>query len=368
VPSLCDNSQNYSVQVNPPGGTFTSANPNLIGSTNGILTPSFANIGVNSFTYAISLGSCIAKTSSSFVVNTVPLSVSSSSTIFCGQTLTLNASGADTYLWSNALTSSSIVVTPSVTSSYSVIGTSTVNSCSKEAHITIGVTSSLVITIAGSASVCSAQALQLTANGANTYTWSNNSTGSSTTVYPLTNSNYSVNGMDVFGCKATATKSIEVKSNPNIEVSGNFTICPGITTKLSAIGASSYSWSTNDSLPNVFVTPSVTTNYTVVGENYYGCKSSKVVSVVVSGCIGLENIYKNYGLKIYPNPSNGNYYIEAENILSLIVIDELGKIILEECFQNENYQLDLSKYQNGIYTLKVFHNNEIKTIKLIKTE
>ncbi|MGZ3930404.1 MAG: LamG-like jellyroll fold domain-containing protein, partial [Bacteroidia bacterium] len=58
-------------------------------------------------------------------VNALPaLSVSSSSTLLCsGQTASLTANGAGTYTWSTGANTSSITVTPSVTTSYTVSGT-----------------------------------------------------------------------------------------------------------------------------------------------------------------------------------------------------------------------------------------------------
>ncbi len=55
--------------------------------------------------------------------NLSPLVLSASSTTFCtGQTATLSASGANTYSWSTGSTSSTIVVTPTVNTTYTLSG------------------------------------------------------------------------------------------------------------------------------------------------------------------------------------------------------------------------------------------------------
>jgi hypothetical protein len=72
------------------------------------------------------------------LVNPQPtVSVSSSSVLICaGQSATLSASGASTYSWNPSNTGATIVITPTITSSYTVTGTSTVTGCRNSATIT----------------------------------------------------------------------------------------------------------------------------------------------------------------------------------------------------------------------------------------
>lgn len=69
------------------------------------------------------------------------LTVSPNATICAGQSRTLSASGADVYLWSNGSTNSSIVVSPSSTSFYSVSGTLNATGCSAGKTISLTVSS-----------------------------------------------------------------------------------------------------------------------------------------------------------------------------------------------------------------------------------
>lgn len=76
----------------------------------------------------------------SITVNSLPtLSVSSTNTAGCeAESNTLTVSGADTYSWSSSETSSSIVVSPTTTSTYTVIGTA-LTGCSNTAIYTYSV-------------------------------------------------------------------------------------------------------------------------------------------------------------------------------------------------------------------------------------
>ncbi|MES2760756.1 MAG: T9SS type B sorting domain-containing protein [Bacteroidota bacterium] len=69
-------------------------------------------------------------------------------------------------------------------------------------------------------------------------------------------------------------------SGVSFSVTSSPTICAGVTTTLSAIGATTYTWSNNIIANSISVNPSITTTYTVNGSNG-SCSSQTVVTVVV---------------------------------------------------------------------------------------
>jgi len=74
---------------------------------------------------------------STVTVNSLPVinALSSNSTICTGQTATLTANGATTYVWNTGSTGSSLVITPTTTTVYTVTGTSN-HGCPNSASIT----------------------------------------------------------------------------------------------------------------------------------------------------------------------------------------------------------------------------------------
>ena len=66
--------------------------------------------------------------------------ISGDTLVQTGQSVTLTASGADSYIWSTGETTASIVVTPTETTTYSVIGTDS-HGCSGQAEITVTIVS-----------------------------------------------------------------------------------------------------------------------------------------------------------------------------------------------------------------------------------
>lgn len=134
-------------------------------------------------------------------------------TVICaGQAATLTASGASTYSWNPSNTGSLIVVSPSVNTTYSVIGTSSAG-CTGTSSQSILVNPSPTVTASTNASVlCIGQAAIITASGANTYTWSTTANGSSITVAPTTTSVYVVTGTGANGCTNSFTITQNVSS------------------------------------------------------------------------------------------------------------------------------------------------------------
>ena len=67
----------------------------------------------------------------------------------------------------------------------------------------------------------------------------------------------------------------------SITISGNDTLCAGESAVLTAAGAESYLWNTDDTVASITVTPAATTTYTVTGTNQYGCSATDSITVTV---------------------------------------------------------------------------------------
>jgi hypothetical protein len=208
------------------------------------------------------------------------LTITPSQTICAGQTRTLTISGATNYTWTpGGATTTSIVVTPTATTVYSVTGTT---SCG-QATITTTITVLPNPTVTASASptaICSGFSSTLTANGASTYTWMpGGATTASTIVTPTATTIYTVTGKTGI-CSNTKTVSVTVKPTPTVTVN-SATICSGTSTVLTASGATTYSWNTGATTNTINVSPTSTTNYTVTGTTN-GCVNTKTATVTVA--------------------------------------------------------------------------------------
>jgi PKD repeat protein len=247
-------------------------------------------------TYTVT-GNLLGCSSSQQVTVTVSpppiLSVTPSATICAGQSTTLNATGAGSYLWSpssslSSSTAASVIANPTSTTTYTVIGN--MLGCTASSQVTVMVNPAPVVSVSPNDTICAGQSVSLTATGANTYLWSpssslNSSTTTSVTANPSSTTTYTVVG-DVLGCTATSQVTVIVNPLPTVSVTSSASICSGQPATLTASGASTYSWSPSSSLntstgPSVIANPSSTTIYTVTATGNNGCSATSQVTVTV---------------------------------------------------------------------------------------
>lgn len=204
-------------------------------------------------------------------------------TICSGQVSTLTADAspsADQYLWSTGESSSSIVVSPPVSTTYSVMVT--YNGCIDRDTIQVFVEPNTVVADAGpDLDVCLTESTALTGSGGgsgSTYTWSTGQTGAMITVNPSMTTTYTLTVSDGV-CSATDEVVVNVTPLPVANAGPDVEICAGEFIDLGASGGiqnDDYSWSSGQSGSSISINPSETTNYTV--------------TVDVNGCIDTDEI------------------------------------------------------------------------------
>lgn len=254
--------------TSPTGVTFSNIN-----AQNPTVT--FANAG----TYTISL---IAKNTSgsststrTLTINATPLVAVNSSTICSGNAAALTASGATSYAWSTSATTTSVSVSPTASTNYTVTGTSNGCSASSTASVTVKATPTVST---NNPSVCNGNPAVITASGATTYAWSTSATTASISVTPAVTTNYTVTGT-TNGCASVKIVTVTINSTPTVAVNSS-TICSGSSAVLNATGATTYSWSTSAATGSISVSPATTTSYTVTGSNG-SCTNIKIANVTV---------------------------------------------------------------------------------------
>lgn len=202
-----------------PGNT---TGPSLVVTTSGCYTVTAGNSGCNSEAV-----SCVTLQSVSFSVTPATQTVCSAASA------TLQATSAGSYLWSNGATTSSIIVTPVVTTTYNVTGA--LGNCTVQRTATVVVAAPTVSVASNVTLLCRGKSATLTASGGLTYTWSSSSSTLSTLVIsPTVTTNYTVTGKDAAGCTAKTVKTQSVTicvgtENINQEAVA-ITLCPNPAT------------------------------------------------------------------------------------------------------------------------------------------
>jgi gliding motility-associated-like protein len=214
------------LNVSPVAGStyqWTNASGTVVGTSLNV-----NNIPAGSYTLTVTNNGCPTQYGPVTVNNpsapTVAITPSVSTAVCSGQSVTLTATGANSYVWGNGATTNSIIVSPTSTTNYSVAGTT--SGCTSNANYTVTVTplpTVNVYTNAASNTICSGESVVLTADGASSYVWGDGSTGSNITVSPAVSTSYQVTGT-LNGCNATGTVLVTV--NPLPIISGTAVASP----------------------------------------------------------------------------------------------------------------------------------------------
>jgi hypothetical protein len=250
----------------------------------GQTTSTISVFPITTTTYTVTVTNvegCSATASRTVEVLPLPVvSISGPGNICENVSATLTASGGQSYLWNTGATTASIVVSPSVSTTYTVTATDA-NGCTATSSKTVSVNTTPVISIAGDDLICEGGSVTLTASGASSYLWNTGATSPSITVSPTVSTTYTVTATDGNGCSATASKTVTISSIPVFEILGRDTICEGESTTLTVSLTGTYLWNTGATTSGITVTPSETTTYTVTVTDANGCTSTKSVTVVV---------------------------------------------------------------------------------------
>ena len=291
------------------------------------------------------------------------LTINASSTLICaGTSITLTASGASSYSWNTGGTTAQISDIPNGSMVYTLTGTS--NGCSSTKTVQVQVFNPL-LSINGPTAVCSGKSATLTASPADSYTWSNGAPMGSITVSPTLATVYTLAASNSTGnltCLSTASFNLLVNPLPSVTaVASKTSVCKGQTFTLTASGAQTYTWNTGGSSYSIVASSSIVANvnYTVQGTDVNGCVNTAVVVIKVNSCIGLDEGTETR-FQVFPNPSKGLFYVEVPEVnnMNLAVYNVLGQEIYK-CSAQSLQTIDLSKFSQGIYTLRIYHHNTV---------
>lgn len=195
-------------------------------------------------------------------VNALPTISVNNATVCNGSSVILTGSGSSTsYSWSTGANTNTVSVSPATLTNYTVTGTA-VNTCTNSAIAQVSVIALPSITVA-SQTICLNQSVNLTASGANTYTWSNTQNGNSISVSPTVTTSYSVVGTAISSCTNSANATVTVLSLPQLTSTpsiapSNCAASTGSITNVTITGSPvlTYTW-TNSSSTNVGTSPTL---------------------------------------------------------------------------------------------------------------
>lgn len=299
------------------------------------------------------------------------LLLSSTSSIVCpGRPTVLDASGAATYSWVGLGSGSSKTVSPLSNSIYTVQGKSNYGCMSTT---TIQITTFTVPNLyvqQSSSSVCPNSTVELTANGALTYTWSTGGIGAINTVTPGSNTSYTVFGTSAQGCIGSTITSVSTRSVPIIKMlQSTDSVCLGEVVTFTAIGAQSFTWlpggATTHTCSQVINGSSV---INAIGKSVNTCTNVGIATVVSIPCTYIETNTTVDTIQLLPNPATNFIHLSFFKTINgtLRILTIYGTEVLYEPISGNKRDIDVSFLVKGIYLLAIETENKQVFIKFIK--
>ena len=205
------------------------------------------------------------------------ISISGLSGICAGTSVTLTASGASSYIWNSTVMGSSLTVTPTESTMYTVVGTSN-RGCTATASHFLNVNALPTASINGESTICQGDTAVFTATGGLDYLWS---TAETTASVKLTSAgSYSVIVTDANACSITVEKTLTVNNKPDVSIIGPDYLCANGTINITAKGSGVVSCVWNNAYVGQTYTVTSPGTYVVEVTSYNGCTATASTSIV----------------------------------------------------------------------------------------
>jgi hypothetical protein len=201
------------------------------------------------------------------------------------------------------------------------------------------------------------------------YYWSTGSSSSVTTISPSTGITVATTLTSSQGC--SNSKYLIYTPIPRTAIlsiiENSKTICLGQSVNFNASynNIVALGWSTGDSTASIYVMPTITTTYSLIGQDIYGCKYQDNRIVTVDPCTDVNEYSVNSELWIFPNPSREFFEVRSNSQQDIKLFDAQAKLIFSTTLSADNkYRALIDNLPTGVYFLKT--NNE--TFKLLKMQ
>ncbi len=266
--------------------TLVASGGNNYSWSTGATTTSIVKVisSTQTFTLTSNNGDCFHDTTFTVHIVSPAAAIRPSKDSTCaGDTVKLTGSGGSTYLWSNHSTTSVIIVSPTVPTTYTLYAA--YGSCRDSATVKIGIIKPLTATINSNVdSVCPNSPVVISANitgGTGTYKWSTGATTSSINVSDTVSTTYTAT---VYGKCDTLhlPYTVKVVPLPKPVIKGTAWKCLGKTDTLFASGGTTYLWS-NGSTGTKYITKNIDADSTItlIAFNSLGCADTTTFTITL---------------------------------------------------------------------------------------
>ena len=275
---------------------FTQLGPYCLGATPDVL-PTTSTNGITgiwdpvtistttsaTYTFTPNGATCAESTSMNVTINSATADAGTNQTICLGESVTLTATGGNTFLWDNNVTQGTpFTPTTTGTTTYTVVVTDG-NLCTSTDQVDVIVNSLPPADAGTDQMICPGAQVTLTATGGTSYAWDNGVVqGVPFTPATTGTTTYTVTVTDANLC--TATDAVDVTMDNVVADAGvDQVVCYGETVTLTATGGGAYSWDNSIQQGVPFQATNVgTTTYTVTVTAAGNCSATDQVDVTVN--------------------------------------------------------------------------------------
>ena len=200
------------------------------------------------------------------------------------------------------------------------------------------------------ASFITLQAMPTGGDGIYATEWSDGFKATWNTVQPTMPTTYTVTVTDLSGCKAIASKMINVTDVRCGEQRNKVQICQQTTSGPQLLCVDFWN------VPN----------YLANGAYLHHCSGELLTSTQRAK----TNVQRTDGLEVYPNPTVQEFKLIVHSSINepgeLIVRDQIGRVVETKRFRPNQFIVIGKNYQPGIYFAETWHGDKRFTVKLIK--
>lgn len=316
--------------------------------------------------------SCFSQATYTLNVKPGPVMAVSGNTFVCeATTVSLTATGADSYAWSDGVTTHTNSFVPASTTTLMVVG-QLLNGCKDSIVQTIQVVNTPTVNITGADTICQGQFATLTAsaNGTVSYSWNSGANTQSISVSPAGTFTYVATAYNG-ACSGSASHEVAVKLVPAIDFEINApALCPNSPPFTFTANPSGGTYTGTGVTAGTF-DPSVgagtyTITYEVTVSN--GCLAAETGTLEVMTCTGINAIAGSNELKLFPNPAVDEMTIvSTKAIASISIYDFTGKLVKIIEMNGLQETVNVKDLAQGLYTLTVIMQDHSQaTLKVVK--
>ena len=367
-----------SIEINGTSTGDLSWSGAMSGVENNVTLPYTINgLSAGNYTIIFTENGCSSNTVLQLLEDPTPpatptITASGDLTICADESVTLTASESSNILWSTGETTASVEINTS--GMYDVTFTDG-NGCSATSATIEVVVNALpaqpTIAASGSTTFCEGETIDLTASETSGVMWSTGETTS--TIEVASSGSYSVTYTDGNGCTSESEEMVVlVNELPVVEFSlvaeacleeGPITLDGG-TPSGGTYNGPGVTGTTLDLVAAGEGTHEIVYSYTDAN----GCSNISTSSIIVESCLSLSQ-YENEHVLIYPNPTSDQITLVAKSEilpLEIAIYDGKGALVFEGKLTQSPSSIDVSTWENGMYTMVTKGSNVNLKLSFIK--